>query len=72
MERGAWRATVLGVSKSQTRLSTHTHTLTNLAGSLHLNFLSCFLTCRMRIRKVSFPWSLSINEGKALSTMLGT
>ena len=26
MERGAWRATVHGVTKNQTRLSTHTHT----------------------------------------------
>ena len=28
MDRGAWRATVHGVAKSQTRLSTHTHTHT--------------------------------------------
>ena len=27
MDRGAWRATVHGVAKSQTRLSTHAHTL---------------------------------------------
>ena len=26
MERGAWRATVHGVTESQTRLSAHTHT----------------------------------------------
>ena len=26
MDRGAWRATVLGVAKSQTGLSTNTHT----------------------------------------------
>ena len=26
MDRGAWRAAVHGVTKSQTRLSTHTHT----------------------------------------------
>ena len=26
MERGAWQATVHGVIKNQTRLSTHTHT----------------------------------------------
>ena len=26
MDRGAWRATVHGVTESQTRLSTHTHT----------------------------------------------
>ena len=25
MDRGAWRATVRGIAKSQTRLSTHTH-----------------------------------------------
>ena len=29
MGRGAWRATVHGVAKSQTRLSTHEHTHTN-------------------------------------------
>ena len=38
MDRGAWRATVQGVKKSQTRLShththTHTHTRTNLGAS---------------------------------------
>ena len=27
MDRGAWRAVVHGVTKSQTRLSTHTHIL---------------------------------------------
>ena len=27
MDRGAWRATVPGVANSQTRLSTHTHTI---------------------------------------------
>ena len=29
MDRGAWRATVHGVTKSQTQLSTHTHTHTH-------------------------------------------
>ena len=29
MDRGAWQATVLGVAKSQTRLSAHTHTHTH-------------------------------------------
>ena len=28
MDRGAWQATVLGIAKSQTRLSTNTHTHT--------------------------------------------
>ena len=28
MDRGAWRATVHGVAKSQTQLSTHIHTIT--------------------------------------------
>ena len=28
MDRGAWQTTVHGVAKSQTRLSTHTHTHT--------------------------------------------
>ena len=30
MDRGAWRATVHGVTKSWTRLSTHTHKTQNL------------------------------------------
>ena len=29
MDRGAWRATVHGVAKSQTRLSTHAHIINN-------------------------------------------
>ena len=29
MDREAWRATVQGVTKSQTQLSTHAHTLTH-------------------------------------------
>ena len=29
MDRGAWRATVQGIAKSGTRLSTHTHTHTH-------------------------------------------
>ena len=29
MDRGAWRATVHGVTKSQTQLSTHAHTHTH-------------------------------------------
>ena len=45
MDRGAWRVTVHGVIKSQTRLSTHTHTHTPPIGSVSLedpNTLSLF------------------------------
>ena len=33
MDRGAWRAIVHGDEKSQTRLSTHTHTRSRITGS---------------------------------------
>ena len=45
MDRGAWRVTVHGVTKSQTRLSTHTQTHTPPIGSVSLedpNTLSLF------------------------------
>ena len=32
MDRGAWQATVHGVAKSRTQLSTHTHTRTGIEG----------------------------------------
>ena len=35
MDRGAWRATVHGVAKSQTQLSTHAHTPTHTHYSLY-------------------------------------
>ena len=41
MDRGAWWATVLGVTKSQIRLSAqeHTHTRVHTQGSIHLKHL---------------------------------
>ena len=41
MDRGAWRATVHGVTKSQTQLSarTHTHTHTHISGFLRAKSL---------------------------------
>ena len=37
MDRGAWRATVHGVTKSWTRLSVHTHTHTHTHTHKHIN-----------------------------------
>ena len=35
MDRGAWWATVHGIAKSQTRLSSHTHTIKNKRHQKH-------------------------------------
>ena len=40
MDRGAWRATVYGVTKSRTRLSNYTTTTTSNTGDLFLYLVS--------------------------------
>ena len=40
MDRGAWRATVCGVTKSRTRLSDYTTTTTSNTGDLFLYLVS--------------------------------
>ena len=64
MDRGAWWATVLGVVKSRTQLSTHTHTHT-----LHLQ--SVILSEVRQRRKISYDipymWNLKRNDTNELT-----
>ena len=56
MDRGAWRATVLGVAKSRTRLSTHTHTLLSVVSFADL--FSDFKGCLFILFIVSFEMAI--------------
>ena len=66
MDRGAWWATVLGVVKSRTQLSTHTHTHTH---TLHLQ--SVILSEVRQRRKISYDipymWNLKRNDTNELT-----
>ena len=42
MDRGAWKATVHGVTKSQTQLSTHTHTIILLSDLFIVSSFSAY------------------------------
>ena len=66
MDRGAWRATVHGVAKSQTRLSTHTinQPIPNLASYLLLLLLSRF--SRVRLTEHSLHTNLWLNKQTGL------
>ena len=64
MDRGVWWATVHGIAKSQTQLSTHvrvhthTHTHTDTHIYIHTPTLIFFIRVLMDTKHSSTPWLL--------------
>ena len=62
MDRGAWWATVHGVTKSQTRLThTHAHTNTNIILSSRINSLIILSECLRLTFRTTYPFKVLTN-----------
>ena len=64
MDRGAWRATVHGVAKNQTRLSDSTFTFTTISDIYHVFGIYCV----PGIRLCAFSYLISENHTEELET----